>query len=119
VSRDEIRLGVRLEDPFRGALDNTSGRKFNVTRLSEPEGVVPQDTSHYVVGLDFTLPRDTRLNLQCSTSSASSITTTRISCRTRNWRLTFGVDVFDGPVIGLFGRFAGNDRVYLATRYDF
>jgi hypothetical protein len=41
-----------------------SGRKFNVTRLAEPEGVVPQDTLDYVLGLDFTLPRDTRLNMQ-------------------------------------------------------
>jgi len=42
----------------------TSGRKFNVTRLDEPEGVVPQKTLDYVIGLDFTLPRETRLNLQ-------------------------------------------------------
>lgn len=41
-----------------------SGRKFNVTRVTEPEGVVPQKTLDYVVGLDFTLPRETRLNLQ-------------------------------------------------------
>jgi len=41
-----------------------SGRKFNVTRITEPEGVVPQKTLDYVVGLDFTLPRETRLNLQ-------------------------------------------------------
>jgi hypothetical protein len=42
----------------------TAGRKFNVKRLNEPEGVVPQDTLDYVVGVDFTLPRETRLNLQ-------------------------------------------------------
>ena len=42
----------------------TSGRRFNVTRPSEPLGVVPQETLDYVVGLDFTLGRDTRLNLQ-------------------------------------------------------
>ena len=42
----------------------TAGRKFNVTRLAEAEGVVPQKTLDYVVGLDFTLPRETRLNLQ-------------------------------------------------------
>jgi hypothetical protein len=41
-----------------------SGRSYNVTRLSEPTGVVPQDTLDYVLGFDFTLPRDTRLNLQ-------------------------------------------------------
>jgi hypothetical protein len=42
----------------------TAGRKYNVTRLTEPEGVVPQDTLDYVFGLDFTLPHETRLNLQ-------------------------------------------------------
>jgi len=41
-----------------------SGRSFNVTRLAEPDGVVPQDTLDYVVGLDFTSARETRLNLQ-------------------------------------------------------
>jgi hypothetical protein len=41
-----------------------SGRKFNVTRLDEPTGVVPQDTLDYVVGLDFTFGRATRLNVQ-------------------------------------------------------
>ena len=41
-----------------------SGRSFNVTRLSEPTGVVPQDTLDYVLGLDFTLPRETRMNVQ-------------------------------------------------------
>ena len=42
----------------------TSGRKFNVTRASEPTGVVAQDTFDYVFGLDFTLPAETRLNVQ-------------------------------------------------------
>lgn len=41
-----------------------SGRSFNVTRLSEPDGVVPQKTLDYVLGLDFTFGRETRLNLQ-------------------------------------------------------
>lgn len=41
-----------------------SGRKFNVTRLDEPTGVVAQDTLDYVVGLDFTFGRATRLNVQ-------------------------------------------------------
>ena len=42
----------------------TSGRSYNVTRLTEPTGVVPQDTLDYVLGLDFTLPGETRLNIQ-------------------------------------------------------
>ena len=41
-----------------------SGRSYNVSRLTEPTGVVPEDTLDYVLGLDFTLPRETRLNVQ-------------------------------------------------------
>ena len=42
----------------------TSGRKFNVTRLSEPEGVVSQKTLDWVAGLDFTFGQETRFNVQ-------------------------------------------------------
>jgi hypothetical protein len=138
-----------------------SGRKFNVTRPTEPTGVVSQNTLDYVVGFDFTLPRDTRLNLQyfervfidhdpdllqdrreggvtllLSGKLGASVEPELLLIQSvnrsdrlvraklgwipqRNWRLTFGVDVFSGPVTGLFGRFDDNDRVYLETRYDF
>lgn len=36
-----------------------------------------------------------------------------------DWRFTFGVDVFDGPPEGLFGRFSDGDRVYSEIRLDF
>lgn len=42
----------------------TSGRKYDVTRLSEPTGVVAQDTVDYVIGLDYTFTNETRINLQ-------------------------------------------------------
>ena len=42
----------------------TSGRKYDVTRLSEPTGVVAQNTMDYVVGLDYTFTNETRINLQ-------------------------------------------------------
>lgn len=42
----------------------TSGRSFNVTRFTQPGGVVQKDTLDYAIGLDLTLPEDTRLNLQ-------------------------------------------------------
>ncbi|MFT3850591.1 MAG: hypothetical protein QM739_18530 [Propionivibrio sp.] len=37
----------------------------------------------------------------------------------RNWRLAAGVDVFNGPALGLFGRYDANDRVYSEVRYSF
>ena len=36
-----------------------------------------------------------------------------------NWRLIFGVDIFDGPPLGLFGQFDNRDRVYTELRYSF
>jgi hypothetical protein len=37
----------------------------------------------------------------------------------KNWRLSFGVDVFDGPMTGYFGRYRDRDRVYTDLRYTF
>lgn len=37
----------------------------------------------------------------------------------RNWQLIGGVDIFDGPPLGLFGQFANRDRVYTQVRYSF
>ena len=42
----------------------TRGRQYSVQRLADPDGVVPQETLDWIASLDFTLPRDTRLNLQ-------------------------------------------------------
>jgi hypothetical protein len=42
----------------------TDGRQFNVTRLTQPNGLVEQDTLDYAIGLDFNLPADARLNVQ-------------------------------------------------------
>lgn len=36
-----------------------------------------------------------------------------------NWKMTFGLDVFSGPVTGLFGQFDQRDRAYAEVRYDF
>jgi hypothetical protein len=138
-----------------------SGRKFNVTRLSEPTGVVEQDTLDYAVGLDFTLGRDTRLNFQLfqrffgehdsdlvhekhedgvtlllstklgadwepellliqSLNRTDRLVRTRLGwLPERNWRVTFGVDIFKGPATGFFGRFDDNDRAYVEVRRDF
>ncbi len=137
-----------------------SGRQFNVTRLTEPTGVVPQNTLDYVVGLDFALPREMRLNLQYferlffhhdpdllqdrRESGVSLLLSGKIGdlepafliiqsvnrndslmrpnigwIAARNLRFTFGVDVFTGPITGLFGRFQDRDRTYVESRYDF
>jgi hypothetical protein len=138
-----------------------SGRKFNVTRLDEPTGVVAQDTLDYVVGLDFTLGSTTRLNVQYfqrhfydhdadlifernepgitlllsskiagnwepeilviqSLNRSEGLLRPRLGwIPERNWRVVFGVDVFTGPPTGFFGRFDGNDRVYVEVRRDF
>ena len=42
----------------------THGRQFTVLRASDANGVVPQNTMDWAVGLDFDLPADTRLNVQ-------------------------------------------------------
>ena len=112
-------------------------------------------------GLDFTLPADSRLNLQFfqrlffdhdrdiffkrhengySVYFTHELTNTLeaqvlfISSLERsdwmlrpklawklekNWRLTTGVDLFNGPALGFFGRFANRDRVYAELRYSF
>jgi hypothetical protein len=145
----------------KGEFVYASGRKYNVSRLSEPTGVVSQNTLDYVAGLDFTLERETRLNVQYferiffdhdpdliqkrRESGASLLLSGKLNgslepelliaqslnsrdrlvraklgwLPARNWRVVFGVDVFSGPPIALFGRFDRNDRVYVEARYDF
>ncbi len=49
---------------LKGEFVYTHGRRFNVTRLTEPDGLVRQNTIDYALGLDFNLPLDVRLNLQ-------------------------------------------------------
>lgn len=49
---------------LKGEVVYTHGRQFTVLRLNDSNGVVPQDTLDWAVGLDFDLPADTRLNLQ-------------------------------------------------------
>ena len=49
---------------LKGELVYTAGRKFNVTNLTQPDGLVKQNTLDYALGLDFTFGSDTRLNFQ-------------------------------------------------------
>ena len=49
---------------FKGEAVYTTGRKLNVTRIAEPDGLVEQKMIDYALGLDFNLPAEARLNLQ-------------------------------------------------------
>lgn len=49
---------------LKGELIYTDGRKFNVARPTAENGLAIQNTLDYVLGLDFSLPAETRLNLQ-------------------------------------------------------
>ncbi len=139
----------------------TRGRQYNVTRLSDPDGVVPQNTFDWIGGLDFEVASSTRLNVQLfqrlffehdpdilakrlesgytlhlthDLSNGTQAQVLFISSLDRNdwmlrprliwkleknWRLVSGVDVFQGPPFGFFGRFANRDRVYAELRYSF
>jgi len=146
---------------FKAETVYTRGRSYNVLRLSDDDGVVRQNTLDLVGGLDFSLPSDTRLNLQLfnrtffnhdpdiifkrNESGFSVLLNRKLSDRLQaevlyiesldrsdwmlrprviwdmqaNWRLIFGVDVFHGPPLGLFGQFDNRDRVYTEVRYSF
>jgi hypothetical protein len=49
---------------LKGEVVYTNGRQFSVLRLADANGVVRQNTLDWALGVDFTLPTDTRLNAQ-------------------------------------------------------
>ena len=49
---------------LKGEAVYTRGRKFSVTRLTDADGLAAQNTLDWALGLDFTLPADTRFNIQ-------------------------------------------------------
>ena len=62
-------LGATFSKDFhsfvlRGEAVYTWDRWFNVTRLADSNGVVRQNFLAYILGVDFPLPSDSRLNLQ-------------------------------------------------------
>ncbi len=139
----------------------TRGRKFYVSTPDDADGVVPQNTIDWALGLDFSLPAETRLNMQvfqraffnhdpnllsdkqengysllvnhklndkleaqlmwiASFNRTDWLLRPRVTWNfERNWRLAVGADVFNGPPLGLFGQYAGKDRVYSEVRYSF
>lgn len=139
----------------------TRGLKYQVNNLTDPDGVVAQDTLLWVLGLDLTQFTDTLINVQIfqghifdrnpdivpSTNESgyslllnhkfgdkieaqalwiASLNRTDWMLRPRvswnfekNWRLVVGVDIFNGPPLGYFGRYDAKDRVYSELRYSF
>lgn len=146
---------------LKGEMVYTRGRQFTVLRATDSNGVVPQNTMDWALGLDFNLPADTRFNAQIFQRQYFSYDSDLIADKRenglslllnrkfgdkfeaqalwisslnrtdwlfrprviwnfeRNWRLALGADVFKGPPLGLFGRYAGQDRVYSEVRYSF
>jgi hypothetical protein len=146
---------------LKGEAVYTRGRQYNVLRLSDDAGVVSQNTLDWVASLDFTLPKDTRFNVQLfqriffdhdpdivskkyengyslflnhkiatnvegqvlwisSLNRRDWMLRPRVAWNfEKNWRVLAGVDVFNGPQLGFFGRFANRDRVYTELRYSF
>ncbi len=49
---------------LKGEMVYTRGRQFTVLRATDSNGVVPQNTLDWAVGLDFSLPADIRFNAQ-------------------------------------------------------
>jgi hypothetical protein len=49
---------------FKAELVYTNGRGYNVLRPTDDDGIVRQNTLDVIAGLDFSLPADTRLNVQ-------------------------------------------------------
>jgi hypothetical protein len=49
---------------LRAEMIYTLDRWYEVQNLSDTDGVVRKDALDYIVGLDYTLPQDSRLNLQ-------------------------------------------------------
>jgi hypothetical protein len=139
----------------------TEGRRYELSDPARVPGVAQQDTFDYIVGLDFMLPRDGRLNLQGfqrvffdhdsdiyfdevesgvsllvsakltpkiepelliiqSLNSHDRLLRPRVNLILRPDLIArFGIDIFDGPDFGLFGRFDDRDRVYGELRYSF
>lgn len=146
---------------LKGEAVYTHGRQYNVSRLSDSDGVVPQNTLDWIASADFNPSADTRLNFQLFQrvffnhdpdiipkkyeNGFSALVNGKVrhnveaqllwitSLNRNDWllrpsltwameknlRLRLGVDIFNGPPLGFFGRFDNTDRVYTEMRYSF
>lgn len=62
----------------------TTGRSFSVLDLADSDGVVRQNTLDWAVGLDFTLPAESRFNVQLFQRRYSNYNPTQIPDREEN-----------------------------------
>lgn len=62
----------------------TQGRSFGVQNLADSDGVVRQNTLDWAVGLDFTLPAESRFNVQLFQRRYSNYTPTQIPDKEEN-----------------------------------
>jgi hypothetical protein len=146
---------------LKGEAVYTGGQKYEVTDLTDADGLVEQNTFTWVLGLDFSQFTDTRINVQVfqnhfldhdpniipsSNENGYSLLLNhkfgdrfeaqalyiasfnrndwmlrpRVSWNfEKNWDLAVGVDIFNGPPQGFFGRYDDSDRVYSEVRYSF
>jgi hypothetical protein len=146
---------------LKGEAVYTGGQKYEVTDLTDADGLVEQNTFTWVLGLDFSQFTDTRINVQvfqnhfldhdpniipstnengyslllnhkfgdqfeaqalyiASFNRNDWMLRPRVSWNfEKNWDLAVGVDIFNGPPLGFFGRYDDSDRVYSEVRYSF
>ena len=139
----------------------TRGRKVETVSAGASDGLVAQNMVDWIMGLEFALPREGRLNLQAfqrvylnhdpgitadrrengvsvylygkfsdqldaqllviaGLNRSDWLVRPRIGWNfQRNWRATFGADMFRGSPAGMFGRYSGHDRAYGEVRYSF
>ena len=146
---------------LKGEAVYTKGRSFTSLSPIDSDGVAQQNTVDWAAGLDFSLPAESRLNVQIfqrqffnynadiipdkrengyslllnskffsnweaqalfisSANRADWLFRPRaVWSFERNWRMVVGADIFNGPPLGMFGRYDQQDRVYSEVRYSF
>jgi hypothetical protein len=146
---------------LKGETVYTKGRSFTSLNAMDSDGVAQQNTVDWAAGLDFSLPAESRLNVQVfqrqffnynadiipdkrengyslllnskffsnweaqalfiSSANRSDwlFRPRAVWSFERNWRMVVGADIFNGPPMGMFGRYDQQDRVYSEVRYSF
>lgn len=123
VSQDFLDYIVGLEWSF--PQETRFNLQFFQRRFSDHDaGIVPDETESGVSLLLSTQALHPRLEPEVflirSLDRADWLAQFKLTWKPDgHWRLAAGVDIFDGPVEGLFGTFDDSDRVYTEVRYSF